>query len=292
MFTKATLLLLIFSLSTAIGAETDVWIESRGVQIPATFSMPEIEDGKTTPLVVLVHGHGGSRQENGGFTELAALLAEIGIASVRMDFPGCGESTEAFIHNNITNMLHDIDASLAYAIAQPGIDSGRVGILGYSMGGRLAMLSASERYAAMALWAPVAKNGAEPMVDYLGGREAYDRTRAVAKAEGFVRFVTPWGAEQELGWQWFEDMESSSPLTAINDYRGAVLILHGLDDRAVTPDNSEAAEKAASGTRETTLIRLEGADHGFGFFSPDPLARGTVLASTVEFFRTELLAGF
>jgi len=85
-------------------------------------------------------------------------------------------------------------------------------------------------------------------------------------------------------------MEASAPLEAIGRYRGALLVLHGTDDRVISPDNGAAAEAAASNASETTLITIEGADHGFGFFSPDPLARGVVLKSSVDFFRSRLLA--
>ena len=187
----------------ASSADMDVWIQSRDIQIPATLVLPETDTSEGAPLVVLVHGHGGTRQENGAFTELASMLAEVGIASIRMDFAGCGDSTEAFIHNNITTMLQDIEAATQFAVEHPGIDGRRVGILGYSMGGRLAMLAADDRHSAMVLWAPVAFNGAKPMIDYLGGEDDYDSLRAQAKEQGSVVFVTSWGAEHLLGWQWF-----------------------------------------------------------------------------------------
>ncbi|MDJ0904607.1 MAG: alpha/beta fold hydrolase [Woeseiaceae bacterium] len=272
----------------ALAADSDLWIESRGIQVPVTLTMPDAESDTAAPLVVLVHGHGGTRQENGAFAELASMLAEGGIASIRMDFPGCGDSTEAFTHNNITNMLHDLESATRFAMQQPGIDARRVGMVGYSMGGRLAMLAASERHAAIALWAPVALNGKEPMIDYFGGAENYRRLRATATAEGSALFVTPWGQEQQLGERWFLDMERTKPLEAIGAYEGAVLVIHGSADNVITADNGEAAREAASSSIEASIILLEGADHGFGFFEPDLLARGVVLRSTVDLFREQL----
>lgn len=45
-----------------------------------------------------------------------------------MDFPGCGESTEPFTENYLSNMISDSNA-----------DANNLGIFGYSMGGRIAL---------------------------------------------------------------------------------------------------------------------------------------------------------
>lgn len=283
-------LVILLGFSAAFATDTDLWIESRDTRIPVTLTTPDSGSGDDAPLVVLAHGHGGTRQENGAFAELASMLAELGIASVRMDFPGCGDSTEPFTHNTITNMLQDIESATRFAMNYPGIDERRVGMVGYSMGGRLAMLAASGRHAAIALWAPVALNGASPMIGFLGGQESYDQLRATAASEGSAVFVTPFGQEQRLGERWFLDMERSRPLEAISSYRGELLVIHGDADTVILPDNGEAAMNAASSSLEATIVLIEGADHGLGFFSPHPLARGAVLASTVDLFRRRLLA--
>jgi len=64
----------------------------------------------------MAHGHGGNRDEAGGFTRMAEALAQRGIASVRMDFPGCGDSQEPFTQNNLGNMVKDLLAARDFAI--------------------------------------------------------------------------------------------------------------------------------------------------------------------------------
>jgi dipeptidyl aminopeptidase/acylaminoacyl peptidase len=284
--------IILLAIAPAFAAETDVWIESRGIQVPVTLTMPAVDSEDAAPLVVLVHGHGGTRHENGGFTELASMLAEIGIASVRMDFPGCGDSTEAFTHNNMTNMLHDVEAAFEFAIAQPGVDEGRVGILGYSMGGRLAMLTVAEEpaYRAMALWAPVALDGGAPMVEYFGGKEQYETLRDEALRQGSVSFTTLWGQEQQLGDRFFDDLERSEPLKAIASYRGHLLVVHGSADTAILVENGRIASQAALSTASAELRIIRGAGHGFGFFGGKPDVRAEVLGATVDFFAARLLA--
>lgn len=98
---------------------TTVTLVSRGVRVPAILTAPKVTG--RYPLVVMAHGHGGSKDENGGFTAVAETLASRGVASIRMDFPGCGASVEPFTENNITNMMADVAAARAYAIANAAI---------------------------------------------------------------------------------------------------------------------------------------------------------------------------
>jgi hypothetical protein len=51
-------------------------------------------------------------------------------------------------------MMADAAAARAYAIVNASIDTWAVGIFGYSMGGRIAILSASSGYKVLGLLAP------------------------------------------------------------------------------------------------------------------------------------------
>ena len=290
MLKRLFLTFILIAAGPAYSGARDVWIESRGVDIPATLTMPDEPRKEGAPLVVLAHGHGGTRHENGGFTDLAAMLADNGIASIRMDFPGCGDSMEAFIHNNITNMLRDLEATLEFAIEQPGIDKGRVGIVGYSMGGRLAMLAIGDEpaYRAAVLWAPAAMDGGTPMIEFFGGEEQYEELRDEALARGQVTFTTGWGQEQILSDKFFDDMERTAPLSAIARFRGDLLVVHGSADKVVDQDNGRIASQAALSTDSAELYIIRGAGHGFGFFTSDPDNRALVLERTVAFFRDKL----
>lgn len=57
-------------------------LPSRGIDIPATFVYPELRPVNGIPLVVMAHGHGGTRDAAGGFRRLAEELARRGTASV------------------------------------------------------------------------------------------------------------------------------------------------------------------------------------------------------------------
>jgi dienelactone hydrolase len=261
-------------------------VKSRGHDVPATLTYPASGSGNRFPLVVMAHGHGGTRDEAGGFKRVADGLAAAGIASIRMDFPGCGESHEAFTENNLGNMLADIEASRKYAVALPQIDPRFTGLLGYSMGGRLAMLSAggSAVYSTVALWTPVGSNGISGVLPFLGGAENHKQLKLKAVMDGFADFTTPWGHQQQLGLLWFTDLQNSNPLDAIRQFSGDLLVLYGDRDEVVLPEVSRSVVAAAGSQAKVTEVVIEDAGHGLGFYSGDQKISRQVVDRTVLFF--------
>ena len=268
----------------------DTTVSSRGVAVPVTYVQPVVAEGESFPLVVMLHGHGGTRNEAGGYTLVAEGLAARGIASIRMDFPGCGDSTESFANNNLSNMLLDIQASRDFALTRPQVDKGRLGLLGYSMGGRLALLHAAAAgdYEAVTVWTPAGQNGAASMRDVLGGQAAFDELKARAGREGFATITTRWGQEQKLGSQFFTDMEESRPLDAAAKIEAPLLVLYGDLDDVVLPSVSEGVIAAATMSPEVLRHIVKGADHGLGFYSNEPALSEEVVMTTVDFLRQRL----
>jgi dienelactone hydrolase len=262
----------------------DILIASRSVSVPATFAGPAGEPGPA-PLVVLVHGHGGTRHEAGGFTAVADALAARGIYSIRMDFAGCGDSTESFANNSLGTMQADIVAARRYAQGRMTLDPARVALLGFSMGGRLALhrSAADGDYRAIALWAPSVAEGGQMMARFFGGQEGLAAKRAQAEAEGFVSFTTEWGQEQALGPQWFADLAASAPLGAAAAFEGDLLVLYGSEDQVVVPAESRSAASAALRARSVRTVVVPGADHGLGLFNGDAESARMTVSQTVEF---------
>ena len=268
----------------------DTVMLSRGVEVPITFVTPA-ETGVTQalPLVVMIHGHGGTRNEAGAFERVAEQLADAGIASIRMDFPGCGDSTEPWANNNLTNMLADIAAAEAYAKDNASIDASRVALLGYSMGGRLAALhSKTGNYPTMVLWAPAVENGVGRITGMFGGEQQYRMARSIAVEQGSVPFTSSWGQRQQLGAQWFVDMEQSRPTDALARYRGNVLFIHGNKDDVVPLSTSMLARDAMTNAAGRRLHVVENADHGFGLFDGQQAFSDNLVATTIEFVITFL----
>ncbi|HSN51085.1 MAG TPA: alpha/beta fold hydrolase [Woeseiaceae bacterium] len=266
----------------------EVAFESRGASVPATYVRPAAGVAGPFPIVVMAHGHGGTRDEAGGFRRLAEALARRGIVTIRPDFPGCGQSQEPFTDNNLSNMLADARAALAYARQRPDIDPGRTGIVGYSMGARVAMLLLPDGFEAAVLWSPVGLDGPDAIFPFVGGRSNYAELRDRAHSTGTTTFVTPWGQQQTLGRQWFDDLEGYPPMAALHSYTGALLVISGAADRIIGPGIARAVAAAATSSGTVRVDIVPGAGHGLGFYDDNPAIGERVIRSTADFLVSEL----
>jgi len=111
---------------------------------------------KNPPLVVVCHGFAG--EKTGKFriyVDEAELLSQQGIATLRFDFRGCGDSEGSWFDMTIGNEVEDTLRALEFVETLP-VDQSRIGILGKSMGGLVAVIAAGIRknIKSMALWAP------------------------------------------------------------------------------------------------------------------------------------------
>ena len=265
----------------------DITIENDGRAVPTTVVVPDGEG--PFPVVVMNHGHGGGRQENGGFGKVADALAKEGILTIRMDFPGSGDSKEPFTEGYLSNMISDSNASLDYVLENYPADPDRLGIFGYSMGGRIALTiagSVDNPYRAVALLAPSGNPGGELMVPFLGGQAEYDRLYAEASGDkGYAEFLTQWGQTQQLSKTWFDELLVSKPLDAIGNFKGDMLIVYGDKDVVVPAEVNQAVAAAYPAAK---VVVVPEADHGYGFYSDQPDVSALVESSIAEFFADSL----
>ncbi len=270
--------------TTKAASSVDTWIASRGVQIPVTITLPAT-NGVPMPLVLLIHGHGGTRHEAGGFTGVAEALTAAGIATIRMDFPGCGDSREPWTKNYLSNMQADVVAAYQHMLRFAPIDANAIGALGFSMGGRVALHSLEEiPVTALGLWAPSTGDGVSNLSQTIRAEAGYMALRAKAQRDGFAPFTTSWGQDQQLSLSWFEQLEASMPNQMLAEFGGHLLLLYGDKDIVIPPRLVLASHAAAVNAASRSLQLLEGADHGLGLFD-DPSDRSQrLIAMTAAFF--------
>ena len=183
--------------------------------IPATIQLPaKSARGEELPLVVLCHGFTGNRQGDGHFAPLAEDLAANGIATVRLDFAGCGDSTEPYANYTLANMAADVDSVIGYMQATYG--TGKTALVGHSMGGRLASLYpqlGQYPVTALALWSPANGTGLQGL-EFLSidNFAAVEEMAARADAEGSV---AAWGVE--LSAAYIDGMRDSDPNATLQE---------------------------------------------------------------------------
>ena len=210
--------------------------------IPATIQLPaKSARGEELPLVVLCHGFTGNRQGDGHFAPLAEDLAAHGIATVQLDFAGCGDSTEPYVNYTLANMAADVDSVIGYMQATYG--TGKTALVGHSMGGRLASLYpqlGQYPVTALALWSPANGTGLQGL-EFLSidNFAAVEELAARADAEGSV---AAWGVE--LSAAYIDGMRDSDPNVTLQESGLPVLLTYSGNERILS-DTTQTETKAA-----------------------------------------------
>jgi pimeloyl-ACP methyl ester carboxylesterase len=95
------------------------------------------------PCVVACHGLHASKDSD-KYVLLGEALPGAGLALARFDFRGCGESSGREDETTIASRIEDVEAVLSLLEGHPRLD-GRIGLLGSSLGGFVALFVASRR---------------------------------------------------------------------------------------------------------------------------------------------------
>lgn len=248
--------------------------------ISAILNMPAHSD--PVPAVLMLHGFGSSKDEVGGmYARQARALADKGIASLRIDFPGFGKSQGDTGATTIDQQLETAKAALDALRKTEGVDPTRTGVLGFSLGGGVATLLASNmprEVRSLVTWSSVG----DFQQDFLNslGQKAFDR----AKEDGIVGL--------DLGWRtialkqsFFESLGKYKIDDSIASYSGAYLTITGSKDFSAA--YSERFVGLAKGpTKEVDMV--PDGDHIFGSLGPDQKMADGVIAKTAEWFAKTL----
>lgn len=251
-----------------------VEIQSRGLTLRGMMHIPEGITGKV-PIVCIFHGFTGNKMESHFiFVKLSRMLKDKGIASVRFDFGGSGESDGEFIDMTMSNELEDAKAILHYARSLDFVDADKIGVVGLSMGGAVASMLAGdckEYIRSLCLWAPAGNMGELIM---------HDRSKEDLEQ---IRKTGYWDlGGLLLGAGFIDDVLSLDIFGKAAGYDKNVLLLHGNKDDTVPISTSEKYLKIY-GTKAALHV-IEGADHTFNKKDWE----GEVLSYTAGFLQEEL----
>lgn len=258
--------------------------------IPATIQLPaKSARGEELPLVVLCHGFTGNRQGDGHFAPLAEDLAVHGIATVRLDFAGCGDSTEPYANYTLANMAADVDSVIGYMQATYG--TGKTALVGHSMGGRLASLYPQQgQYpvTALALWSPANGTGLHGL-EFLSidNFAAVEELAARADAEGSV---AAWGVE--LSAVYIDGMRDSDPNAALQESGLPVLLTYSGNERILSYTTQTGTKAAVESLPDGQVVLDPFVNGDHNYTSEDPATNTQLDADlrqvTVDFLTSHL----
>lgn len=277
--------------SVAQAAEEALTIEHGDKRIAAILNLP---DGvQNPPVVLMMHGFTGSKNEftmrgtqTGLFTFMAEELARSGIASLRIDFTGSGESSGDWAQTTFSGQIADAVDAFDYLQTLPKVDGRRVGILGYSQGGLVGahLAAARPEAGAVVLWAPVTN----PMATYstIMGKDKVQEGLSAA-ADSPITADLSWGGQTTLNGAFFQELPLMSAAGAIASYNGPLQVMVGSQETIVTSQPIAGNQLLRYHSGPERLVLLE-SDHDFGAEKSADLVKGELAPKTVEWFKDNL----
>ena len=132
--------------------EKPVFFVNEGERLVGMLHVP---DETPAPIVIFCHGFTGHRIEaHRLFVHAARAFCRHGFLALRFDFRGSGESEGLFQSMTVSREVSDLKAAITWVENLDEVEKGRVGVVGLSLGGVVAILTASQddRIRAVAAW--------------------------------------------------------------------------------------------------------------------------------------------
>lgn len=180
---------------------------------------------------------------------IATSMAEQGIAVLRFDFTGLGESEGEFAATNFTTNVDDL-VSAADFLAEK-YEAPRI-MIGHSLGGA-ATLAAAPKVASVVAVCTIGAPADPAHVEHL-----FTERSGEIKAKGEAEVLLA-GRPFVIRRQFLEDIATSPLEERIGNLGKALLICHAPDDTTVEIDNARQIYAAARHPK--SFLSLDGADH-------------------------------
>jgi len=218
-----------------------------GNRILGLVELPDLDN--RYPAVMMLHGFTGDHITSAfKFPRLSRRLVESGIATIRFDFRGSGDSEGRFEDMTPLTELRDAQEVLEYVRSQP-FYNGNMGLVGYSLGGMIAsLLAPSERdVKSVCLWSPAILN-----LELF--EELSEDFESRLDGDGFLDV-----GGLRISRRFKDDALSMDASAELARFSGDVLIVHGTKDETVP---FEPVSKYAK-KQKFQLHAIEGGDHRF-----------------------------
>ncbi|MEL6964661.1 MAG: alpha/beta fold hydrolase [Pseudomonadota bacterium] len=255
--------------------EQIISIETPDGRIEGTVASPSSATPKA--LTLMLHGYTGARNEiRGMYRRTAQAFAERGIATLRIDFIGSGQSDGAWADTRFSTQARDA-VRAAEALLKKYDETLPVSVLGYSQGGLVALRAAAsdDPFDRLALWNPVM----DPMATYgiIFGEEtileAAERHR-LGESGDII-------GETRLRSGFFAEIATADPSADAARSKAEILIVTGQRDPLVKNGAALAKRMADTRSADTTILDLD-AGHDLGALQNTPLL-DQVIACTAGF---------
>ncbi len=259
--------------------ESIVTFENEGMTLVCTLTIPQTQ--KKCSIVITLVGFYGTRDGDlnpttgeKSFKRISRIMAEQGVASLRVDYRGTGDSEGDYTMTTFSTQISDTMAAVDYIKSElkHQVNSKSIGILGFSQGGLVGSCTAArdKEVDSLVLWSATAF----PAHDYEGvlSKQGIKDGLALQNSESITLPFMVEGTylfDVELGKGFFEELFSVDPLAEIRNYNGPIMYVAGTQDIIVWPQPGigQTFLKYHDGYEKLVVLN---ADHVLKYWEPVP----------------------
>ena len=205
-------------------------------------------EGTSPATVVLVHGYGCERHD---MLPQASFLHAAGYSVLLFDLRNCGESGGDAVTLGYREQ-QDVLGAIDYLKTRPDVDGSRIGALGVSMGGSTVIMAAAQT----------------PDIKAVVSESGFKSANSSIE-QAFTHFIHlpafPYAPITTQIIEWRLGLQTSQvvPEAVVGQIvPRPVLIIHGLQDKTISPDDAHALYAAAGQPKELWLIPTSGHANG------------------------------
>ena len=238
---------------TACAQSKDVTIDGDHGKLSAVLQTPDGQ--KNFPLVILCHGFNADKN----YPLLKILADELetrGIASIRFDFNGHGNSDGDFQDMTIVNEIADAKKVFDYTRRLPNVTS--ISIAGHSQGGVVASTVAGE-LGAKKIKAVVLFAASPALRDNALTGHLFHVTFDPLDPPEYIEINTPYG-KRKVGREYILTAQTLPIFETAEKFTGSALMIHGTGDTRVAYTYSLSYKKIF---KHGEVKLFERADHAF-----------------------------
>ena len=226
---------------------------SDGVRLHGWFLRHESE----SRVVVVMHGYRGEKSDVLG---MSTALWRAGFDVLLFDFRGRGRSARAPITMGYWETA-DLAAALDWISGR--VPDARIGLLGFSMGGAVAILGGADDRV-RAIVADSVFGSQREVLEHAADRDARRFFRGWIPGSVFLPAMEWW--HRRSGRPGFDEIAPGRRLAALADT--PILFIHGTRDHWIPPDHARRLIEAAPETSESWIV--DGALHCGAYFVDRP----------------------
>ena len=235
-------------------------------------------DGRT---VLMLHGFADDLNGAGDLSKrMSTRLAQMGIASLRINFRGEGGRMRSDIDSTLDTRVADTEAAYDFLRKQAGVKIAHSAVLGWSLGGATAMVVGSkhpEWFRSMVVWSTPSGD----LYKYFMSKP----TAQKAVRDGVASEVIPGWKTITTKREFYESFKGVDLDKSLAKYPGAFLTIRG--SRDYLPQRDFDLIRIAPG-KPAQAEMIDGADHVFNVFEASSPAAKRVIDITAAWLAKTL----